>query len=73
MIKMINTNQNTGGALLTGCMFKPGFTPDGNMGTHAVACGELDAPERMPSGQVMVQYSTYNDLPFLVQTTFWRD
>ena len=49
----------------------------GDLGGYSVACGrcgELDAPERMPSGQVMVQYSTYNDLPFfLVQTTFWRD
>lgn len=73
MIKMIETHQNTGGAILTGCMFKPGFAPDGHMGTHAVACGELDAPERMPAGQVTVQYSIYSGLPSLVQKTVWRD
>ena len=73
MMQLINTHQHTGGALLTGCMLKDGFTPEGDRGGYSVACGELDAPDRMPAGQVMVCYSTYNDRPFLVQTTFWRE
>ena len=70
---LINTHQNTGGALLTGGMFKDGFEPEGDLGGYAVACGELDAPERMPAGQVLVHYSTYNDRPYLALATFWRD
>jgi len=73
MMQLINTQQNTGGALLTGGMFKPDFTPEGDLGGYAVACGELDAPERMPAGQVLVHYSTYNDRPFLALATFWRE
>ena len=70
---LINTHQNTGGALLTGCMFKPDFTPEGDLGGYSVACGELDAPDRMPSGQVLVHYSTYNDRLFLALATSWRE
>lgn len=66
----------TGGALLqSGYDFKPGFTPDGDENEFGCtwAAGELDAPDRMAAGSVVVQYITSNDTPFFVLTTFWRE
>lgn len=66
----------TGGALLqSGYDFKPGFTPDGDENDFGctLAAGELDAPDRMAAGSVSFRYSTYNDLPFLAVTIFWRE